>query len=83
MTDEHTQNAQPAPPPQAMPPVHREAPLTDEEIREVREMLEADRRVKWLWAGARKVAIWVAAVVGALVVSSEFIVKVIKNIAGS
>jgi len=46
-------------------------------------MLEADRRVKWLWAGARRIAIWVAAVVGAAVVSWEFFVKIIRNIAGA
>ena len=47
------------------PPLHQhERALTDEELRELRGILEADRRMKWLMASARIGAIWIAAIVG-------------------
>ena len=65
------------------PYVHREPPLTDAELREMREMLEADRRVKWFWAVSRRIAVWVAAAFGALIVTWDGLVRVIRHIAGS
>lgn len=59
-----------------------ERPLTDAEIREIREIMEADRRVKWFWSTARRVAIWVGAVSGALMVMWESLVKAIRHLAG-
>ena len=63
--------------------INREPPLTDEEIRETREMLVADKRMKWLFAVVRRIAVWVAAGVGALVVTWDALVKAIRHIAGS
>jgi len=63
--------------------INREPPLTDEEIRETREMLVADKRMKWLFAAVRRIAVWVAAGVGALVVTWDALVKAIRHIAGS
>ena len=63
--------------------INREPPLTDEEIRETREMLVADKRMKWLFAAIRRIAVWVAAGVGALVVTWDALVKAIRHIAGS
>ena len=63
--------------------INREPPLTDEEIRETREMLVADKRMKWLYAAVRRIAVWVAAGVGALVVTWDALVKAIRHIAGS
>lgn len=60
-----------------------ERPLTDEEIREVRAIIEADRRAKWLWATIRTGAIWVAAVLGAFVLAWDSFVKVVKSIVSS
>jgi len=61
----------------------REPPLTDEEIRETRDMLLADRRMKWLFAAVRRIAVWVAAGVGALVVTWDALVKTLRHIMGS
>ena len=63
--------------------INREPPLTDEEIRETREMIVADKRMKWLFAAIRRIAVWVAAGVGALVVTWDALVKAIRHIAGS
>jgi hypothetical protein len=37
-------------------------PLTEDELKAFREMLEADRRAKWFWALSRSIAIWIVAV---------------------
>ena len=63
--------------------INREPPLTDEEIRETREMIVADKRMKWLFAAIRRIAVWVAAGVGALVVTWDALAKAIRHIAGS
>ena len=63
--------------------INREPPLTDEEIRETRDMLLADKRMKWLFAAIRRIAVWVAAGVGALVVTWDALAKAIRHIAGS
>ena len=64
-------------------PMGNEPPLTDAEIREVREVLEADRRVKWFWATARRIAVWIGAVSAAILVTWEGLVKAIRHIAGN
>ena len=68
----------------AQPPAtQHEPPLTDKELREVREIMEADRRVKWFWATSRRIAIWLGAVFGGLVVTWDWLVRVVKHMAGS
>lgn len=76
MADEPQTQQRPGYRPPATPP------LTDTEIREVRDMLEADRRVKWFWGKARTMAIWVAAVVGGIMVAWEGFVKLITAAGG-
>lgn len=66
--------------PVAADPANLERPLTDEEIREVRGIIEADKRAKWLWATIRTGAIWVAAVLGALMLAWDTLVKILKSI---
>ena len=62
---------------------HREEPpLTSIERKEIREILEADRRMKWFWAGARRVSIWLVAVVGLLSVGWDLLVKFVLHLAG-
>lgn len=70
----------PAPPP---PNEEDSPPLTARERAEVRDMLEADRRVKWFWRGTRAIAIWVAAVGGSLMLLWDGLVRVVKHIVGS
>lgn len=40
-------------------------PLTDEELMDLRAMLEKERRIVWFWSTMRVWAGWLAAVVGA------------------
>jgi len=37
-------------------------PLTDEEIQVLRELAVSSQRTKWLVAGMRQIAIWIAAI---------------------
>lgn len=56
--------------------------LSTDELRELRELLEADRRAKWLWAGIRNVAVWGASVIGFLVITYQSFESMIKHLAG-
>ena len=61
---------------------HEEPPLTSRERKEIREILEADRRMKWFWAGARRVSIWFAAFAGALSVGWNLLVEFVLHLSG-
>ena len=65
------------------PPLRQhERPFTDEELRELRGILEADRRMKWLMASARIGAIWLAAVVGTVSLLWESVVRFVLHVVG-
>lgn len=57
-------------------------PLTQTEIDELREMLEAERRAKWLWASLRTWSVWVAAVVGGATIFWESAGRLLKAMVG-
>jgi len=59
-----------------------ERPLNDAELRELREMMEADRRLKWFWATTRRIAIWVAAVAGTFSVGWDMVVRLVLHVTG-
>lgn len=40
----------------------QEPPLTDDELKAIRETIEQDKRAKWLWASIR---LWSASIAGA------------------
>ena len=61
---------------------HEELPLTSIERKEILEILEADRRMKWFWASARRISIWLVAVVGLLSVGWDLLVKFVLHLAG-
>jgi hypothetical protein len=42
-------------------------PLSDDEIREVREVIEQQRRYHWLAGLVRNTAAWIAVVIGAVI----------------
>lgn len=44
-------------------PGNPEPPLTDEEISKLRLIIEHDERIGWLWAGVRRWAAWISAVI--------------------
>jgi hypothetical protein len=65
------------------PPLHQhERPFTDEELRELRGVLEADRRMKWLMASARIGAIWLAAIVGTVSLLWDSVVRFVLHVVG-
>ena len=59
-----------------------ERPLSDSEIRELRVLMEADRRLKWLWKSIRVTAIWVAAVAGAVSIGWDMLIKLALHLTG-
>lgn len=67
--------------PQGQPQLD-EAPLTAAELKDLRELMEADRRVKWLWAVIRRTVIWVGAVGGSIAVGWDVLVKMVLHSVG-
>lgn len=59
----------------------KEPALTDHEIREIRSIIEENKRMEWLGTIIRKTAAWIAVVVGALVLLWDQLVRLIKGIA--
>ena len=57
-------------------------PLTDEELIEIRGIIEADKRAKWLWATIRTSAIWVAAVVTGFTVFWDTAGRILRTMVG-
>jgi len=51
--------------------------LSEEELRELREIIENDKRMKWLWALARRTAGWLAGVIAALVAFRDDIARLL------
>ena len=63
-----------------MPQVYGpEPPLTDEEIRYTRKMIVVDKRVHWLMAMARTTALWVTAVVTAVILTKNFLIEMLAG----
>jgi len=56
--------------------------LTPEEIMAMRDIVEADRRAKWLWASIRNFAVWVVAVIGGISLAYESMITAVKHLAG-
>lgn len=52
-------------------------PLTETELQEIRRELEQARRVGWIWALTKRVAMWITAVAAAVVVLWDGIRKII------
>jgi len=72
--DEHESRIGPTP--------EHERPFTDAELRELRGVLEADRRMKWLMASARVGAIWIAAIAGTASLLWDSVVRFVLHVAG-
>lgn len=56
--------------------------LSDEELKEIRDMLQSERRVRWLWSSVRVWSIWIAGVFTALAVSWDFVINIVKHAVG-
>ena len=48
-------------------------PLTEEELRAVRKIIQADDRARWLWASARTWAMWITAVTVGIAAAKSFL----------
>jgi hypothetical protein len=59
---------------------HTEKPLTDSEMGELRNLLEQDRRARWLWSAARTWALWVTAVVTSLTIGINALNTIVKKL---
>jgi hypothetical protein len=55
-------------------------PLTQQEISEMRQMLERDKRVVWFWGTARVWATWIAAIGAAYVAGKTFLVDIVEKV---
>ena len=55
--------------------------LSDTDWAAFSEMLEADKRNRWLWSSARTWAIWITAVVAGLTVGIDALKTIIKRLA--
>jgi hypothetical protein len=62
--------------------VHQE-PLTEDELAEVRRIIEADKRRVWLMSSVRATASWIVVVLGGVALSWDSLVKAIKAATGS
>ncbi len=56
----------------------REPPLTEQERRDLRRMLEQDRRASWAWSTIRVWSTWIVAIVAALTVGWDFLRRLAK-----
>ena len=57
-------------------------PLSDSELTEIRRIIESEKRMKWLWASIRNVAVWIVAVIGGVALAYESLANAIKHLAG-
>ena len=55
--------------------------LSAEEIKHVREIIEKDKRWRWLATGMRNVAAWIVAILAAITIGWDWLVRVIKGAA--
>lgn len=65
-----------------MPENDTQQQLTTEELEALREIIEADKRAKWLWASIRNIAVWVAAVIGGLSLAWDGLVTMLRHMVG-
>jgi hypothetical protein len=63
-----------------MPNRQNKTALTDEEVQALRDLLERDRRVTWLWSTARTWAVWIAAVVGGVTIGWDTLAKIVRSL---
>lgn len=56
--------------------------LSEKEVYELRDLLERDKRARWLWASLRTWAIWIAAVLGGITLGWEALGKLLRAAVG-
>ena len=55
-------------------------PLSEWEVKELRKLLESDRRVRWFWSSMRIWSMWVLGILTAIYMLREWISKAFKAI---
>ena len=57
-------------------------PLTDEDIKALRKMMEQDARVRWFWESARVWATWATAIAAGWLLFKDAIKSILKGALG-
>lgn len=58
------------------------APLTEEELTKVRELLERRERIRWLWSSIKTWAVALTAIIGAWTVGIDTLATIAKALIG-
>lgn len=56
--------------------------LSEEEVEQLRDLLHRQQRLDWLWGSLRTWALWVTAIVAAIILVKDGFVKLIRAAAG-
>jgi len=54
--------------------------LTNGEIAELRRIIESERRMRWLWATLRNLAVWIVAVITGVTVGYQALIDVVRGL---
>ena len=54
--------------------------LTNGEIAELRRIIESERRMRWLWASMRNLAVWVVAIITGITVGYQALIDVVRGL---
>lgn len=54
------------------------APLSDEEVTKLRDLIERRDRIKWLWASIRTWAVFITSVIAAWAVGIDTLAAIVK-----
>ena len=54
--------------------------LTNGEIAELRRIIESERRMRWLWATIRNLAVWIVAVITGVTVGYQALSDIVKGL---
>ena len=54
--------------------------LTKGEIAEIRRIIEIERRMRWLWATLRNIAVWIVAVITGITVGYQALIDVVRGL---
>lgn len=64
-----------------MPPI-KQPPLTEDELKYIREVIQQDQRVRWFWSTLKTWSLAILAIVAAGTVGVDLVVKSVKAALG-
>ena len=56
--------------------------LTDDEVNMLRQMIQSEKNMKWLWSTLRNWSVWIVAIITGATVGYNALSDVIKSLAG-